>query len=846
MCYACVADRKGASWASFSHNMEKRPSPVSLNEHDTYSRVGAFDEAAKWAALAAGEPLFSGASSWLSGAYDWVSENISGLPLGVFSAAAAGLPNVAIAGTKYYVPTHIDQDVLALFSGSQWANRTITYSFPDSRSDFEWINLSASGFKPLSLDSEIAFHGIFKGTAGVMSLTSLEAFTDTTFVYAGRNDADIKLSAYEPGDIINRSHGYYPGIPIYGGDTWIKDADKTAALGSYQYYLLLHELGHSLGLKHSHESGGNLPKMSAQHDSTEYTVMSYNVTGRSQTFMMYDIAALQEMYGADFKTNSGNTVYKWSPQTGETFVNGVGQGKPVSNAILLTIWDGGGIDTYSFENYSTDLKIDLSPGGFSVTSAEQRSAHAKGNVYNALQYRGDARSLIENAIGGSGSDTLTGNAANNALSGNAGNDTLDGASGDDTLNGGLGNDILRGGVGNDKLYGDEGSDFLSGDGGNDVLQGGNGSDTIFGGMGHDTLWGGSSNDRLYGEDGDDVIQGGEGSDILDGGAGIDTLDYSDDLTGVYVDIRTGWTAYGSALGDVISNFENVVGGAGHDTLYGSDGANELNGQAGNDLIGGGAGNDTLWGGAGHDTLYGDDGNDVVNGGAGNDVIQGGAGADTLDGGEGVDTLVYGGADGALVDLRTGYTAGQAAGDVISGFENVVGGSGNDTVYGSSDANELNGQGGNDILAGADGNDTLWGAAGNDWLEGGSGNDLLAGGAGDDRLVGGAGNDALHGEAGRDVFVFESALNAATNVDWIADFSVAEDWIGLSRSVFGGFGASVALAVGAGATAATAQVVYDSATGALSYDADGTGGLAQVKFAQLSAGLALSAANFVLI
>jgi len=483
-------------------------------------------------------------------------------------------------------------------------------------------------------------------------------------------------------------------------------------------------------------------------------------------------------------------------------------------------------------------------------------------------------------MGADGNDTLTGGANADLILGGDGNDMIAGGAGADTLNGGKGNDTLDygadtvgiyadlrtgsafhglaegdriidvenvvGGTGRDTIYGSADANVLNGQAGDDIMAGAGGNDSLYGGNGNDTLHGDDGNDVVAGGDGNDIVRGGAGADILDGGAGIDTLDYGSAASGVYVDIRTGAAFHGDAAGDVIGNFENVLGGSGHDTLYGSDGANELNGQAGDDLIGGGAGNDTLWGGAGHDALYGDDGNDYVAGGSGNDVIQGGAGADTLDGGEGVDTLVYGGADGALVDLRTGYTAGQAAGDVISGFENVVGGSGNDTVYGSSDANELNGQGGNDILAGADGNDTLWGAAGNDWLEGGNGNDLLAGGTGDDRLVGGAGNDALHGEAGRDVFVFESTLNAATNVDWIADFSVAEDWIGLSRSVFGGFGASVALAVGAGATAATAQVVYDSATGALSYDADGTGGLAQVKFAQLSAGLALSAANFVLI
>ena len=83
-----------------------------------------------------------------------------------------------------------------------------------------------------------------------------------------------------------------------------------------------------------------------------------------QTYMQYDIAALQAMYGADFTTNSGNTVYKWSASTGETFVNGVGQGTPLRNKIFLTIWDGGGIDTYDLSNYSGGASIDLAPGGF--------------------------------------------------------------------------------------------------------------------------------------------------------------------------------------------------------------------------------------------------------------------------------------------------------------------------------------------------------------------------------------------------------------------------------------------------------------------------------------------------
>ncbi|MGO4527312.1 calcium-binding protein [Microvirga sp. 2MCAF35] len=466
-------------------------------------------------------------------------------------------------------------------------------------------------------------------------------------------------------------------------------------------------------------------------------------------------------------------------------------------------------------------------------------------------------------MGANGNDSISGGANADLILGGDGNDMIAGGAGADTLNGGNGIDTLVytassnayvdlrtgavggqaagdvilnfenviAGAGNDTLYGSAGANELNGQGGDDLLAGGSGHDTLLGGAGNDSLYGDDGNDLVMGGAGNDIIQGGAGADTLSGGDGTDTLVYGGAEVAL-VDLRTGYVA-GQAAGDVISGFENVVGGSGHDTVYGSVEANELNGQGGNDILAGADGADTLWGG---------NGNDWLEGGNGNDVVSGGAGADTLDGGAGTDTLVYGSAEGALVDLRTGYVAGQAAGDVISGFENVVGGSGHDTVYGSADANELNGQDGNDILAGADGADTLWGGNGNDWLEGGSGNDLLAGGAGDDRLVGGAGNDALHGEAGRDTFVFDTALNATTNVDEIVGFSAAEDWIGLSRSVF----ASATLKVGASATTAGAQIVYNAATGDLSYDADGVGGVAQVKFAHLAAGLVLTSANFVLI
>jgi len=195
----------------------------------------------------------------------------------------------------------------------------------------------------------------------------------------------------------------------------------------------------------------------------EYTVMSYrSYVGASTTAgytnetwsyaqspMIYDIAALQQLYGANYTTNSGNTVYSWSPSTGEMTINGVGQGAPGGNKIFLTVWDGGGNDTYDFSSYASNLNVDLHPGAWTNTATNQiaklysdGSKIAAGNIANALLSQGDAHSLIENAVGGSGSDVLTGNETANLLKGGAGTDTLDGGSGADTLVGGAGADVF--------------------------------------------------------------------------------------------------------------------------------------------------------------------------------------------------------------------------------------------------------------------------------------------------------------------------------------------------------------------------------------------------------------------
>jgi Ca2+-binding RTX toxin-like protein len=134
------------------------------------------------------------------------------------------------------------------------------------------------------------------------------------------------------------------------------------------------------------------------------------------------------------------------------------------------------------------------------------------------------------------------------------------------------------------------------------------------------------------------------------------------------------------------------------------------------------------------------------------------------------------------------------------------------------------------------------------LFGGIGSDTLDGNTGSDKLNGGSGNDTLIGGSGTDGFFFDSALNVSTNVDKIIGFSVADDTIFLNRAIFAGITANGTLAasrfhVGTAAADASDRIIYNSATGQLFYDSDGVGGAAQVLFAKLDPGLALTNADF---
>lgn len=549
----------------------------------------------------------------------------------------------------------------------KWATSNLTYSFPTSASFYGSGYGSGepqTNFGALNSTQIQTAKSAFAAYAAIANLT----FTQVTESSSTHGDVRLAMS-----DAPSTAWGYYPSTAAAGGDVWFNKSSgyyNSPAKGNYAYISFLHEIGHALGLEHPHENG-----MPTNRDSIEYTVMSYrsytggptsNYTvetwGFAQTLMMYDISAIQQMYGANYNTNSGNSVYTWSPTTGQMSINGVGQGAPGGNRILMTVWDGGGIDTYDFSNYSTNLTVDLNPGGWTTTSTAQLARLdgsgrlAVGNIANALLHNGDLRSIIENAEGGSGNDRIVGNVADNTLWGNAGADTLIGGDGDDVLYGGSGADRLEGGNGIDSvshleatarvvvdlasplLNGGEASgdtyssiEQVIGSNFDDSLWGDSAANGLGGFAGNDTLNGRGGNDILVGGDGNDVLEGGAGADRLEGGNGIDTATYSVALinsllqlsvSGVTADLLVPSSNTGEAAGDTFFFIENLTGSAFNDVLRGDNSANVLNGLGGTNA------------------LYGRGGNDTLLGGGGNDKLQGDAGADRLTGGLGLDTFTF--------------------------------------------------------------------------------------------------------------------------------------------------------------------------------------------------------------
>ncbi|MCI4662968.1 MAG: M10 family metallopeptidase C-terminal domain-containing protein [Neomegalonema sp.] len=403
---------------------------------------------------------------------------------------------------------------------------TVTFSFLPGGEDIQEAGYPDNEFSELSQSQiDLVLESVARiNEVADINLVWADEGTGTTYSTNGQ----IQIKTWDSGGGWSRHYTYYDG----------QETDEiytsTITLGAGRVYdHIIHEIGHSLGLAHPgyyNGSGYNYNDDAVFFEDTDmYTVMSYwdeyyngGNLGTPQTPMMYDIAALQRLYGANEDTNSGDTVYGFNSNTGRDLwtLNSA------SDTFSATIWDTGGTDTIDLSGLdaSSPAALDLRQESFSSFG---------GYTYNLAIARGVE---IENAIGGAGDDEIQGNELANRIEGNNGNDRLYGGAGDDTLLGG------------------SDSDWLKGDQGDDTLDGGSGTSDV-------AAFASSIENYAisYDEDADSYTVTQTGGSLYDG---TDTLtnivvaDFNDRLYNLRVDDGYGWNGAANAAYD-LSAYEDM-------------------------------------------------------------------------------------------------------------------------------------------------------------------------------------------------------------------------------------------------------------------------------------------------
>ncbi|RAH98711.1 hypothetical protein DLJ53_24005 [Acuticoccus sediminis] len=426
------------------------------------------------------------------------------------------------------------------------------------------------------------------------ALDTYSTYADLSFrVTTDPDEADFRLtkSAAPAGSLAfmnppDPSYGDAAGLAWFNaGFNWSGPNGGLLDAGAYTFTIFLHEFGHGLGLAHPFDASSGSTVMPSIGpgpglDQGVYTVMTYNdgwpeapagssdsrAYGWNLTPSPIDIAVIQEKYGANLATGAGRTSYVLPAE------NGPGTG-------YAAIWDVDGLDTIIHEGDQAAV-IDLRAATLRAAEGGGGFVSHAGDVHGGFTIANGV--VIENAIGGSGDDTIIGNSAANRLNGGAGADVMTGGKGDDIYildDAGDETHEARGGgidtirtsrvdvalrdhafVENVSLFGRrhldaEGSradNVIEGNRGDNVLSGGKGDDVLFGGLGFDVLDGGAGNDTLTGSLGPDTLTGGAGADTFvvtldDGRATItdftpaDTLDLTQFGLGSFADVAAALT-----------------------------------------------------------------------------------------------------------------------------------------------------------------------------------------------------------------------------------------------------------------------------------------------------------------